>query len=200
MTAQRVCSAVGLLAALLLAGCSTPATRVILLPQADGTPSSVVVRSNNDAEQVLNQPYQRASVGRGAPAVDQADDRELRAANPLLFSMMPPPVQRYTVYFEPGGAVLTASSRITMESALRLAVVRSGSEIVLTGHTDTVGSGAANDDLSRRRAQQVRDLFVARRFPAERIEVVGRGERDPDVATRDEVDEPRNRRVTIEVR
>jgi OOP family OmpA-OmpF porin len=41
---------------------------------------------------------------------------------------------------------------------------------------------------------------VERQFPAKRIEAVGRGERELAVPTADEVDEPRNRRVTIEVR
>jgi outer membrane protein OmpA-like peptidoglycan-associated protein len=36
--------------------------------------------------------------------------------------------------------------------------------------------------------------------PANKLEVVGRGEREPLVATDDEVDEPKNRRVEINVR
>ena len=55
-----------------------------------------------------------------------------------------------------------------MNEALAAALARSGGEIVVTGHTDTVGSGARNDELSRRRAQQVRQLFVAAQFPAGR--------------------------------
>ena len=47
---------------------------------------------------------------------------------------------------------------------------------------------------------EVVQLFVERQFPANRIEAVGRGERDLAIPTADEVDEPRNRRVTIEVR
>jgi len=36
--------------------------------------------------------------------------------------------------------------------------------------------------------------------PAERIVIAGRGEREPIVPTADNVDEPRNRRVEINVR
>jgi outer membrane protein OmpA-like peptidoglycan-associated protein len=161
------------------------------------------VRANNDAEQTLSKPYQRATVSgsaRGAPVVDQTDAAQIRQANASLFELLPPPTRTYTVYFELGGAVLTGPSRIVMDEVLRAALERNGGEIVLTGHTDTMGSAAHNDELSRRRAQQVRELFVARNFPAQRIEVVGRGERDLAVRTADEVEEPRNRRVTIEVR
>ena len=186
----------------LLAACSTPGTRVVLLPQADGKPSAVVVRAK-DGEEVLSKPYQRATAAvgaSGAPVVDQADPAKIQAENKPLFDMRPPPPQRYTVFFEIGGTTLTPASQQIMTEALAAALARSGGDIVVTGHTDTKGSGESNDQLSRRRAQEVVQLFVERQFPANRVEAVGRGERDLAVPTADEVDEPRNRRVTIEVR
>ncbi|WP_206175714.1 OmpA family protein [Variovorax sp. RKNM96] len=186
----------------LLAACSTPGTRVVLLPQADGKPSAVVVRAK-DGEEVLSKPYQRATAAvgaSGAPVVDQADAAKVQAENKPLFDMRPPLPQRYTVFFEVGGTTLTPASQQIMAEALAAALARSGGDIVVTGHTDTKGSGESNDQLSRRRAQEVVQLFVEQRFPANRVEAVGRGERDLAVPTADEVDEPRNRRVTIEVR
>jgi outer membrane protein OmpA-like peptidoglycan-associated protein len=186
----------------LLAACSTPGTRVVLLPQADGKPSAVVVRAK-DGEEVLSKPYQRATAAvgaSGAPVVDQADAAKVQAENKALFDMRPPLPQRYTVFFEVGGTTLTPASQQIMAEALAAALARSGGDIVVTGHTDTKGSGESNDQLSRRRAQEVVQLFVEQRFPANRVEAVGRGERDLAVPTADEVDEPRNRRVTIEVR
>ncbi|MFS2164352.1 OmpA family protein [Variovorax sp. Varisp62] len=190
------------LAAALLAACSTPGTRVVLLSQADGKPSAVVVRAK-DGEEVLSKPYQRATAAvgaSGAPTVDQVDPAKVQAENKPLFDMRPPPPQRYTVYFDVGGTTLTPASQQIMTEALAAALARSGGDIVVTGHTDTKGSGEQNDQLSRRRAQEVVQLFVERQFPANRIEAVGRGERDLAIPTADEVDEPRNRRVTIEVR
>lgn len=191
------------LVAVLLAACSTtPGTRVVLLPQADGKPSAVVVRAK-DGEEVLSTPYQRATAAvgaRGAPVVDQADPAKVQADNKPLFDMRPPLPRRYTVYFELGGTTLTAASQQIMTEAMAEALARGGSDIVVTGHTDTKGNGEQNDVLSRRRAQEVAQLFIERQFPANRIEAVGRGERELAVPTADEVDEPRNRRVTIEVR
>ena len=190
------------LIAVLLAACSTPGTRVVLLPQADGKPSAVVVRAK-DGEEVISQPYQRATAAvgaKGAPVVDQADAAKVQAENKPLFDMRPPLPQRFTVFFEVGGTTLTPASQQIMNEALAAALARSGGDIVVTGHTDTKGSGEQNDQLSRRRAQEVVQLFVERKFPANRIEAVGRGERDLAVPTADEVDEPLNRRVTIEVR
>jgi len=186
----------------LLAACSTPGTRVVLLPQADDKPSAVVVRAK-DGEEVLSKPYQRATAAvgaSGAPVVDQADPAKVQAQNKVLFDMRPPPPQRYTVFFDVGGTTLTPASQQVMNEALVAAQTRSGSDIVVTGHTDTMGALEQNDMLSQRRAQEVVQLFVDRQFPAKRIEAVGRGERELAISTADEVDEPRNRRVTIEVR
>ncbi|CAN5908425.1 hypothetical protein BH11PSE13_BH11PSE13_17330 [soil metagenome] len=191
-----------LVGAVLLAGCSTPAIRVVLLPQPDGRPSAVVVESNG-GEVTLDKPYQRATVkaGRpGAPSRDQTDAARVRAENTTLFDLAPPAPRRYTVYFDAGNTSLMPESQREMTTALMEAVARVGSDIVITGYTDTMGSVVSNDELSQRRAQQVRQMFIDRQFPASRIEAVGRGERELAVPTADDVAESRNRRVTIEVR
>lgn len=152
---------------------------------------------------MLNRPYQRATASRsstGAPVVDQVDPARIEAENRSLFDLMPARPQRYTLYFDAGETALTTESQITLNEALAAAAARSGGEIVVTGHTDTLGPLEQNDELSRRRAQEVRQMFADRGFPANRIQAVGRGERSPAVPTADEVAEPRNRRVTIEVR
>lgn len=200
MTVRRLAALVT--AGALLAACSSPATRVVLLPQPDGRPSAVVVRANG-GEEVLGKPYQRATASRsntGAPVVDQADPARIEAENRTLFDLMPPTPQRYTLYFDAGETVLTPESQATLNEALAAAAARSGGEIVVTGHTDTRGPLEQNDELSRRRAQEVRQMFAARGFPANRIQAVGRGERNLAVPTADDVAEPRNRRVTIVVR
>ena len=202
MMMQRCVVWFSLAAALLLAGCSTPATRVVLLPQPDGRPSAVVVKSNG-GEVTLDKPYQRATVRTGhtsAPVLDQTDAARVRAENTMLFDFVPPAPQRYAVYFDAGNTSLMPESQREMTTALTVAMARTGSDIVITGYTDTVGAVVSNDELSLRRAQQVRQMFIDRQFPAGRIEAVGRGERELAVPTADETPEPRNRRVTIEVR
>ena len=200
MTFHRLAATV--FTSLLIAACSSSGTRVVLLPRADGRPSAVVVRANG-GEEVLGKPYQRATASRnnpGAPVVDQADPARIEAENRSLFEMMPPPPQRYTLYFNAGETALAPESQVTMSEALAAAAARNGGEIVVTGHTDTTGTLERNDDLSRRRAQEVRQMFADRGFPANRIQAIGRGERNLLIPTPDEVEEPRNRRVTIEVR
>jgi outer membrane protein OmpA-like peptidoglycan-associated protein len=77
---------------------------------------------------------------------------------------------------------------------------RKVAEIAVIGHTDRVGALEDNDTLSLRRAERVRKDFVDRGIPTGAIYVAGRGEREPIVPTADEVSEPLNRRVEINVR
>ena len=73
-------------------------------------------------------------------------------------------------------------------------------EVVVIGHTDRVGTVQYNDALSLQRAGKLRDELVRLGIPLDRIQVAGRGEREPLVPTEDQVPEPRNRRVEITVR
>lgn len=58
MTRRRLLLLVGVWSAALLTACSTPATRVVLLPQPDGKASAVVVRTE-EGEETLARPYLR---------------------------------------------------------------------------------------------------------------------------------------------
>ncbi len=188
-----------LFCALALAACA-PATRVTLLPQADGSASAVEVRTR-ETTQVLNQPYQTAAVGgRGGIATGSTSADALREQYPQLLALKAVPPERFVLEFEPGTSTLTAESQARLADIVERARARSGGEIVVTGHTDRQGSLEANDRLSLERAQAIRALLVERGFRPELIEAVGRGEREPLVPTDDEVAEPRNRRAELLVR
>lgn len=104
------------------------------------------------------------------------------------------------LYFEAGGNVLTPESQQALANIRQEIAQRPASEAMVIGHTDRVGSVEDNDRLSKVRAETLRDLLIESGVPANKLEVVGRGEREPLVATDDEVDEPKNRRVEINVR
>lgn len=77
--------------------------------------------------------------------------------------------------------------------------------VIVTGHTDRIGSDAYNQKLSERRANQVKDYLASQGVDPSLIEAVGKGESDPVVqctgnkATKKLVSclQP-NRRVTIQ--
>lgn len=57
--------------------------------------------------------------------------------------------------------------------------------VMVTGHTDRLGSDAYNQKLSERRANQVRDYLISQGVEANRLQAVGKGESDPVVACDD---------------
>ena len=69
--------------------------------------------------------------------------------------------------------------------------------ITVVGHTDSTGSDAVNDPLSRDRAEAVRDYLSVRGVPRDRITVVGRGSREPVAGNDSDSSRSQNRRVEI---
>lgn len=185
--------------ALALAACA-PATRVTLLPQADGSASAVTI-TTREGQQLLNQPFQVAEVARsGGIGTATTSAEALRQQYPQLLMQPLPAAERFVLEFEPGSSTLTAASQAQLPDIIARARARSGGEIVVTGHTDRQGSLEANDKLSLERAQAVRALLIERGFKPDLIEAAGRGEREPLVPTEDEVVQPRNRRAELLVR
>ena len=195
----RGCLLPGCLSLVLLSACA-PTTRVVLLPQADQTASAVTVRSAT-TQIVLDVPYQRASsTGADALKGDTVTPQEIQKKYLGLFTAMPPRPAKFIVNFLPGGTALTPESEAALPKILAEVAARAGADMVVTGHTDTKGAAAANDELSLKRAAIVAQLLIAKGASATRIESVGRGERELLVNTADDVDEPKNRRVEIVVR
>ncbi len=184
----------GLLAA---AACTTE--RVVLLPSADGARSAVVVR-DKQREVLLDQPYAAIKRQAGANAGYQSSPEEVQARFAGALAAQPARPASYVLYFEAGGNVLTAESQAALATIRKEIAERAASEVMVIGHTDRVGSVEGNDKLSLKRAEGLRDLLIEAGVPADKLEAVGRGERDPLVPTADEVDEPKNRRVEINVR
>ena len=180
-----------------------PTDRVILLPGPDGEVGAVTVKSTG-GERLLDQAYAGAAVDRrgGIETVreDAATVRERYCAalgaqpdRPVSF------VLNFMLNFATGSDEMTPASRPVLDQVIAEVSRRSAAEIVVIGHTDRVGTEAANDVLALKRAEAVRSALLAAGVSA-RIDVAGRGEREPLIASADEVDEPRNRRVEINVR
>lgn len=186
-----------LVALLTLAGCASE--RVVLLPSADGRASAVVIRDTR-GEIVLDKPYAAAKRSMDANKAYQSSPEEVKERFAQALAAQPPRPSSYVLYFEAGGNVLTPESQAALASIRQEIAERPASEVMVIGHTDRVGSVDGNDRLSKTRAEGLRDLLIESGVPAEKLAAVGRGERDPLVPTDDEVDEPKNRRVEINVR
>jgi len=192
------CAGAGL-AALLLTACAAP-DRVVLLPQANGAPSAVSVQAKaGGAEAILSQPYATAAVGRRVET-GMSSAAEVRARYQALLDALPARPQSYVIYFKTGGEQLTPDSLARIDDILRSVKSFPAPEVVVIGHTDSVGADSFNDDVSMKRAELIRSKLVGMGVNAQRIEAVGRGKRELLVPTADGVPEPRNRRVEIRVK
>jgi OmpA-OmpF porin, OOP family len=183
-----------------LGGCAgVLSDRVVLLPQPDGSMSAVEVTAGKQ-RLLLAQPYATAELRGGTlqPSTMSAD--AVRDAYGALLTQQPARPRRFTVQFESNGNRLAAGADAVLAEMRRALADLPAAEVVITGHTDRVGSVEANDKLSLARAEAVRDLLVAAGLARSAITVAGRGEREPAVATDDEVAEARNRRVEIKIR
>ena len=186
--------------ALLAACASTPPTTVVLLPGQSGKTGAVVVRDGH-TETVLNTPYASAHSGGGQPTEQRkASELEVEKQFGATLASLPPRPTKYTLYFLSGTDQFTNETKKEVQQVLAEVAQRPAAEVVVIGHTDRVGAELENDNLSLQRARRVKTLLIPLGIPADRIVTAGRGEREPIVPTADNVDEPKNRRVEINVR
>lgn len=174
----------------------------VLLPDRAGSGTGALSVTHGGVERTLATPYAAARVTRpGHVDVGVSSPEEVRTTFGAALAALPPRPVTFILHFGEGREDLSPDARALVTSAILPEVARrDAAEVVVVGHTDRMGSVAANDVLALRRAERVRDELVGLGIPRDRIEVAGRGEREPLVPTPDEVPEPRNRRVEIVVR
>jgi outer membrane protein OmpA-like peptidoglycan-associated protein len=96
--------------------------------------------------------------------------------------------------------VLTAESTALVPEVVTTVKQYAVPEVIVVGHTDTMGDAKTNLALGRKRARTVSDILVKAGLAPSMIEVTSHGEGDLLVKTADNSPEPRNRRVEITVR
>ncbi len=70
----------------------------------------------------------------------------------------------------------------------------------IDGHTDLIGNDVSNDELSRRRAESVKNYLVGIGMDAEKIITRGYGKRQPIILRGDQNEQAANRRVELKMR
>ena len=195
MAVLAVAVAIGVALFLLRPG--TPNETVVVLPGPDGKTGTVVVQ-RGETRQVLDQPY--AASRTGEAEVARLSDTEVRANFGATLQALPARPTAFMLHFITGTDELTPESKAELQNVLAALKDRPLPDVLVIGHTDTVGDAVINDRLSAQRAETVKGFLVDIGIAAARITTAGRGERELLIRTADEVDEPRNRRVEINVR
>ncbi|OYT92127.1 MAG: flagellar motor protein MotB [Burkholderiales bacterium PBB3] len=192
-----------LVLAVLASACSTPPpppprSYVALLPDVSGSVGQVTVKGQL-GEQKLTQASQATLLnGSGAsfvvsPEQLQKDFGAVLAASPVL-------PEQFLLYFESGGAALTADSEKLLLDVVARAQVRKSVDMSVIGHSDTQGKAEANEALALQRAQSIASRLSGLGIASTAITIESHGERNLLVPTPDETVEPRNRRVEITLR
>ena len=172
---------------------------VVVLPSADGHTGTVVVQRGSERH-VLNQPFAASRLTGGQSAMAQLSDAEVRQSFGVTLQALPARPTTFLLYFVRGTDELTDESKQELKKILAELKQRPVPDIMVAGHTDTVGKLEANDLLSALRAERMKGFLIEIGIPAGQIQTAGRGERELLVPTADNIDEPRNRRVEISVR
>jgi outer membrane protein OmpA-like peptidoglycan-associated protein len=101
------------------------------------------------------------------------------------------------ILFDTGSVRLSEQAEALLDWTITWLRQADAERVSVGGNADRVGSAAANQRLSRRRAEAVRDALVRRGFPADRIEVRDFGETRPLIETADGVAERQNRYAIV---
>ena len=174
---------------------------VVVIPaDFDGHIGTVVVERAG-TRRVLNEAYAASHIrSLGPPETGKLNQGEIERLFSSTLAAVPQPPSRYRLHFSLGTDDLTVQSRDELGKVLAEIATRPVPDVEVIGHTDSLGPPAVNDRLSVQRAERVKNLMVEAGIPADRITVSGRGSREQLVPTADGVEEPRNRRVEIDVR
>lgn len=103
------------------------------------------------------------------------------------------------VNFEFNKATLTKYSETILWRAYHAMVANPNVNVVITGHTDNVGSEKYNQNLSLRRAQSVKNWLVSKGIESNRMRTVGRGKLEPIASNDTEEGRLENRRIEFYV-
>jgi len=192
--------ALAALTCLVVAGCAT--SSLVLLPDEEGHQGAVAVLEANGkpTEAVIADGNSRTRLGDPTPASKPLGEQGLKKQEAALLTGLPPPAKSFLLYFDQGTVRLVPESARMLATLREEIAARSGPEVEVIGHTDTVGSQEDNDRLSIGRAEEVMNWLVSQGFDKSQLSAVGRGERELKEATADNVNSAVNRRVEVIVR
>lgn len=125
------------------------------------------------------------------PAPPPEPEPEVLLPEPTRFEL-------HDLHFEYDSAVLAQSEESVIAELAAIIVRTAPKSITLIGHTDRRGSREYNLELSKRRAQAVRDALVEwHGFDPALFQIVGRGKEELVSAGLTEADHARDRRVVV---
>ncbi len=104
------------------------------------------------------------------------------------------------INFDSNKATLTASSKDTLNSAVKILKARPSIKVEVAAHTDSGGKASYNEYLSGLRANTVKDYLISHGIDASRVSAKGYGEAYPIADNKTRAGKAKNRRVELIVK
>jgi outer membrane protein OmpA-like peptidoglycan-associated protein len=133
----------------------------------------------------MGSPAAQAQTVEPAPATTEGAKPQTGAPAPLV------------IHFDTGSNRIRPEDRAVLDHASRAYSEGKPLVMILTGSADRVGAPGHNLSLSHRRAMAVLNALLDRGIPADRFQIVAKGETELVVPTQEDVSEAENRRVEI---
>ena len=187
---------------LVLSACGANET-LVLLRDDDGKVGALALLNQDGSDKgiVMNKVNQMTRIdGAGSIQTMTASQQDLDKDFAATLETLPAQSKHFILYFEMASTRVKAESQKVLVALFDEVAGRQAVEVLVTGHTDTIGLKKDNDQLAMKRAQKVREMLMERGLKASFVWAAGRGERELLIKTADETAEPRNRRVEIIVR
>jgi outer membrane protein OmpA-like peptidoglycan-associated protein len=174
---------------------------VVLLPDADGSVGRANVSNRSgSADLAAARDATQVTANKAPGRVSTLSGQDVNQIFGDALSALPPAPKHFVLYFRFESDELTDESRALVSDIQKAVKERASPDIIVVGHTDTMGTPLANFDLGLKRATSVRHLLTEAGLDPSTIDVTSLGEADLLIKTPDETPEPRNRRVEIAVR
>lgn len=102
------------------------------------------------------------------------------------------------VQFGSNQAALNKNSTALLEKVDKALGDLGVSQVIVEGHTDSVGSSQVNREISQKRAEAVQKYFASQgRVEAEKVRAIGRGSEDPIADNKTQRGRAQNRRIDL---
>ena len=185
---------------ILITSLGSSGTKVILLPDEDGSVGAVTINAKGESRQ-LDRAYDAIATARSGELLptQALDEATVLRDHSALLRAQPPKPASFNLYFGSGSSTLDADAQAVVDQVVGEVGERHASTILIAGHTDATGSDSANLSLSQQRAMAAEALIRQRLPDIERIMILYFGAKDPLVKSAPDVAEPKNRRVEVVV-
>lgn len=186
----------------LLAACCSSGTTVVLIPDAGGKVGQVALttKAGSTVLTKANESAQAAKAERRPTQAVQLSDKKINDMFAETLAKEPMPPEHFRFYFATGKADLLAEADADLAKAKTAIEVRKSCDLSVIGHSDRVGDNKLNRGISIKRAETVALALTNTGVAKNCMDIRYYGENDPAIPTADNVDEPRNRRVEVEIR